>query len=133
MNPIASSSHLNKIVFVGASSVIVALLLFALGSPEFADQTFSKVQTAIVDNGSWFYVLTVAAILIFVMYLAISRHSQIKLGQDHAEPDYSFISWLSMLFAAGMGIGLMFFGVAEPLMHFLAPPTATPATIEAAR
>jgi choline/glycine/proline betaine transport protein len=128
-----STSPLNKIVFIGASSVIFALLLFALILPEFADQTFTQVQTLIVDNGSWFYVLTVASILIFVMYLAISRHSQIKLGPDHAEPDYSFSSWLSMLFAAGMGIGLMFFGVAEPLMHFLAPPTATPATIEAAR
>ncbi|MDO6841225.1 choline BCCT transporter BetT [Paraglaciecola chathamensis] len=133
MNPIASSKHLNKIVFLGASSVIVALLLFALISPEYADQTFSQVQTAIVDNGSWFYVLTVASILMFVLYLAISRHSQVKLGPDHSEPDYSFVSWLSMLFAAGMGIGLMFFGVAEPLMHFLAPPTATPSTIEAAR
>ena len=92
--------------------MIVALLLFALISPEYADQTFSQVQTAIVDNGSWFYVLTVASILMFVLYLAISRHSQVKLGPDHSEPDYSFVSWLSMLFAAGMGIGLMFFGVA---------------------
>ncbi|GAC30956.1 BCCT family transporter [Paraglaciecola polaris] len=133
MNPISSSKHLNKIVFLGSSGAIIALLLFALLSPQLADQTFSQLQTIIVDNGSWFYVMTVAAILIFVMYLAVSRHSQIKLGPDHAEPDYSFSSWLSMLFAAGMGIGLMFFGVAEPLMHFLAPPTASPSTIEAAR
>jgi choline/glycine/proline betaine transport protein len=133
LTPKVSSEHLNKIVFFGSSSVIVVLLMFALFFPALADETFSHVQAAIVDNGSWFYVLTVAAILMFVVYLGVSRHSQIKLGPDHAQPDYSFTSWLSMLFAAGMGIGLMFFGVAEPLMHFLAPPTASPATIEAAR
>src|SRR5690554_4543743 len=57
----------------------------------------------------------------------------IKLGPDHSEPDYSHLSWFSMLFSAGMGIGLMFFGVAEPVMHFLAPPVAEPGSIDAAR
>lgn len=94
---------------------------------------FSATQAIIVDNGSWFYVLTVASILFFVIYLSISKYGNIKLGPDHAMPDYKLITWLSMLFAAGMGIGLMFFGVAEPLMHYMAPPSADPDSLQAVK
>ncbi len=90
-------------------------------------------QALVVENGSWFYVLTVAIILIFVIYLGASKYGNIKLGPDHAVPDYKLITWLSMLFAAGMGIGLMFFGVAEPLMHYMAPPTADKESLEAVK
>lgn len=62
--------------------------------------------------------LTVAIILLFSVYLGLSRLGNIKLGPDHSRPDYSNLSWFAMLFSAGMGIGLMFFGVAEPVMHF---------------
>ncbi|MCV2883589.1 BCCT family transporter [Aestuariibacter sp. AA17] len=127
------SSHLNKQVFLPASGTIVALLLFALLAPNAADTLFQHVQGVIVTNGSWFYVLTVTIIVITVLYLGLSRYGEIRLGPDHAQPDYSLLTWLSMLFAAGMGIGLMFFGVAEPLMHFLAPPTAPPETILAVK
>lgn len=101
--------------------------------PNTADALFKTMQTSIVSNGSWFYVLVVAIVLLFVVYLGMSRYGEIKLGPDHALPEFSFVTWLSMLFAAGMGIGLMFFGVSEPLMHFLAPPTADAQSIEAAR
>lgn len=87
----------------------------------------------IVTNGSWFYVLTVALILVVVVFLGVSRYGDIRLGPDHSQPDYSLITWLSMLFAAGMGIGLMYFGVAEPLMHFMAPPTAESNSVEAVK
>jgi choline/glycine/proline betaine transport protein len=107
--------------------------LFAAGAPETADALFQQLQNAIVTNGSWFYVLTVAIIVVFVVFLGVSRYGEIKLGPDHATPEFSFTTWLSMLFAAGMGIGLMFFGVAEPLMHFLAPPTAQAESIDAVR
>lgn len=124
---------LNPQVFFPASFTIVVLLTFALFMPEAADQLFKTTQQAIVDNGSWFYVLTVAIILAAVVFLGASKYGEIRLGPDHASPDYSMVTWLSMLFAAGMGIGLMFFGVAEPLMHFLAPPTADPQSLEAVR
>lgn len=91
------------------------------------------MQSVIVENGSWFYVLTVAIILITVFYLAFSKYGDIKLGPDHSTADYSYISWFAMLFSAGMGIGLMFFGVAEPVMHFLKPPVGEGSTVEAAR
>ncbi len=74
-----------------------------------------------------------ALILITVVFLAVSRYGDIKLGPDHSQPDYSNTTWFAMLFSAGMGIGLMFFGVAEPVMHFVAPPVGEPNTVQAAR
>ncbi|WP_416316102.1 BCCT family transporter [Thalassotalea sp. HSM 43] len=126
-------SKINRQVFLISALTILALLLFTVYSPEGAKLFFSKIQTRIIDNGSWFYVLTVTIILGFVIYLSLSRFANIKLGPDHSSPDYSLTTWLSMLFAAGMGIGLMFFGVAEPIMHYLAPPTAEVGTLAAAR
>jgi choline/glycine/proline betaine transport protein len=117
-------SKLNRIVFLGASSIILLLMVITILQPEAAEITFQKTQSIIVTNGSWFYVLTVAIILTFVTYLAFSEYGSIKLGADHSTPEYGFVSWLAMLFAAGMGIGLMFYGVAEPLMHFASPPLA---------
>jgi choline/glycine/proline betaine transport protein len=126
-------SQLNKQVFVGASSIIIALLLYTVALPKQAQTLFSLIQASIVDNGSWFYVLTVAFIFFFVIFLGVSRYGDIRLGPDHSTPDYSLTTWISMLFAAGMGIGLMFFGVAEPLMHYLSPPTAETGTVDAVK
>lgn len=126
-----SEKGLNKVVFLSASLVVLALLVFATAAPTVANQFFSLLQSTIVDNGSWFYVLVVAIISVLAIYLGFSRYGEIKLGPDHALPQYSFISWLSMLFAAGMGIGLMFYGVAEPLMHYLSPPSTETGTVEA--
>ncbi|MDO6719913.1 choline BCCT transporter BetT [Psychrosphaera sp. 1_MG-2023] len=131
--PTSAKSQLNRTVFISASSMIIALLLYTVLLPDQAQNLFTVMQSSIVDNGSWFYVLTVAFIFFFVVFLGLSRYGDIRLGPDHATPDYSLVTWLSMLFAAGMGIGLMFFGVAEPLMHYLSPPTAETGTIEAVR
>lgn len=124
---------LNSAVFYPSSILVLSLLLFTLIFPEISAGVFADLQTGIVENGSWFYVFVVAIILVFTLYLGLSRFSDIKLGPDHSTPDYSYVSWLSMLFAAGMGIGLMFYGVAEPLMHYLTPPTAETGTVEAAK
>lgn len=131
--PKNSKDSLNPQVFFPSSIAIVCLLVFALWAPDTAETLFKDMQQAIVVNGSWFYVLSVAIILLVVVYLGASRYGEIRLGPDHAKPDYSLATWLSMLFAAGMGIGLMFFGVAEPLMHYLSPPTAEAGSIEAVR
>lgn len=124
---------LNKNVFVTSSLSIIALLTYALLMPQAAEKTFAHLQSIFVSNGSWFYVLNVAIILVVVLYLGFSRYGEIRLGPDHSQPDYPLATWLSMLFAAGMGIGLMYFGVAEPLMHFMSPPTAEPNTTEAVK
>lgn len=109
---------LNMPVFLTSAGLIAFISLFAVLLPELADKTFKAVQSVIVDNASWYYVLTVAIILLFSVYLGLSKLGNIKLGPDHSRPDYSNFSWFAMLFSAGMGIGLMFFGVAEPVMHF---------------
>ena len=80
----------------------------------------------------WFYILSVALFFFAVVYLALSRYGNLKLGPDDSEPDYPYLTWMAMLFAAGMGIGLMFFAVAEPLQHFSAPPSGLASTVEAA-
>ncbi|WP_416351194.1 BCCT family transporter, partial [Alteromonas sp. 14N.309.X.WAT.G.H12] len=124
---------LNKPVFITSSITILSILIFAVLFPETANVAFHSAQTAVTDNGGWFYVLTVAIILLTVVTLGFSRYGDIRLGPDHATPEFGRLTWLSMLFAAGMGIGLMFFGVAEPVMHFLAPPTADPGSIAAVK
>lgn len=127
------AGHLNAAVFYSSSAIIISIILFAVIVPEMADRLFKAVQSQIVANGSWYYVLTVAIILLTVIFLGISRYGNIRLGPDHSKPDYSDVSWFAMLFSAGMGIGLMFLGVAEPVMHFLSPPVGEGGTTQAAR
>ncbi len=127
------SHNLNPPVFWGSALLIFVLVAGTTLFPKLAESYFASVQISIMTNASWFYVASVGIILICVSFLGLSRYGDIKLGPDHAEPDFSFGSWFAMLFSAGMGIGLMFFGVGEPVMHFLSPPVGEAGTIEAAR
>ena len=128
-----SSSHLNAPVFYGSAVIILALVIYSVAFQSHAQTLFGDTQAWIIANVSWLYILAVALILLMVVLLAFSRYGDIKLGPDHSEPDYSALTWFAMLFSAGMGIGLMFFGVAEPVMHFLSPPTGEGGTVLAAR
>ena len=94
---------------------------------------FKNLQAWLVTKTSWIYVLGVGTTLFMSLYLMVSRLGDIKLGPDHSEAAYGNLSWFAMLFSAGMGIGLLFFGVAEPMMHFSAPPVGDPNTVESAR
>ncbi|TLU61680.1 BCCT family transporter [Thalassotalea litorea] len=124
---------LNKTVFISSSALIMLLLVYAVIWPKSAENNFNSLQDVIIKDASWFYILSVAIILVYVIFLCVSKYGDIRLGPDHSKPAYSMMSWISMLFAAGMGIGLMFFSVAEPIMHYSSPPNAAPETIEAAR
>ena len=126
-------SKMNPRVFFGASLLIALFLLIGVLFPERADAIFGRLQGAIVHGFGWFYILAVAGFLIAVVFLAASRYGRLKLGPDDSEPDYSYPTWMAMLFAAGMGIGLMFFAVAEPIQHFAQPPDVEPDTLDAAR
>ena len=121
-----------KAVFFPALILLFGAILMVLTIPEKGSNPFAGLQALIVDTASWFYVLIVTLIAVIVVYLALSRYGDIKLGPDHAEPAYSYISWFAMLFSAGIGIGMMFYGIAEPVMHFLAPPTGPGGTPAAA-
>ncbi len=112
----------NPPVFLLSSILLLALVLFAIGFPETAQAVFGQAQAWITENASWFYILAVAILLLAVVFMGVSRYGDIKLGPDHSVPDFANYSWFAMLFSAGMGIGLMFFGVAEPVMHYLSPP-----------
>ncbi|WP_372702252.1 BCCT family transporter [Castellaniella sp.] len=120
-------------VFYTAASFILLIVVLTIAAPGQAQVVFDTIQGWILLNASWFYILTVAIILLAIVYLAIGRYGDIKLGPDHSQPDYRDVTWFAMLFSAGMGIGLMFFGVAEPVMHYVSPPEGMPATVDAAR
>lgn len=125
--------RVNPPVFIASGLLALAFVVFAIVAPQTAEALFGAVQAWVVGTSGWFYVLAVAGFLVFVVLLAVSGFGRIKLGPDHSEPDYSYASWFAMLFSAGMGIGLMFFSVAEPIMHYTSPPVGEPATVEAAR
>jgi choline/glycine/proline betaine transport protein len=106
------------------SLLVLGLLLLYCGlMPDSADRLFSSAQAWVVGHMDWFYAVSVTLFLVFLIFVACSRFGDIRLGPDDAEPEFNFVSWTAMLFAAGMGIGLMYFGVGEPLQHFLKPPT----------
>ena len=119
-------------VFYPAIILLFGAVFVVLSMPGEGAELFAGFQSAIVATASWFYVLVVALIGIMVIVLAASRYGDIKLGPDHSEPEYGFLSWFSMLFAAGIGIGLMFYGIAEPIMHYLSPPIGEGGTTAAA-
>lgn len=120
-------------VVVPALAALVLLLVLCTVRPELADVVFGAAQRWVTGRFDWFYTLAVTGFLAFLIIVAASRFGDIRLGPDEAEPEFSFVSWTAMLFAAGMGIGLMYFGVGEPMQHYLQPPTASPQTAVAAR
>ncbi|MDO4222794.1 MAG: choline BCCT transporter BetT [Acinetobacter sp.] len=124
--------NINRAVFGSTVLLIVFFLALVLFVPNFEALT-NQIKAWITTSFSWFYVLSVAFFLIFLLFIACSQYGKIKLGPDHSQPDYSNRSWFAMLFTAGMGIGLMFFGVAEPLMHYISPPVGDAQTVNAAQ
>ena len=124
---------MNVPVFFISAALILGICLFAVSDPADTATIFSDVQNFIVTDFGWLYILAVAIFVVFMVGLALSRYGDIRLGPDDAEPRYSYGSWFAMLFSAGMGIGLVFYGVAEPLQHFLRPPVGPGGTVDAAR
>lgn len=112
----------DKAVFGIAAALALIFLLYGALRPKSFNEHGGSVLGWITSNFGWFFVLTSAAFVIFSMFLAFTRYGNIKLGPDDQEPEFSTFSWVSMMFATGMGIGLMFYGVAEPLTHLNTPP-----------
>lgn len=120
-------------VFIPAVIVLLLLVVGTISDPELAGELFNQALMFTTTTFGWFYMLAVALFLMFIVVLAFSSYGNIKLGPDHAEPEYKFLEWFAMLFSAGYGIALLFYGVAEPVMHFSAPPNSTPETVAAAK
>ncbi|MDP1626454.1 MAG: choline BCCT transporter BetT [Parvibaculum sp.] len=123
----------NAPVFFGSAALILVALVFAASDPDDAATIFASIQSWIVHEMGWFYVASVATFLVFAVGVAASSMGAIRLGPDDSVPDFSTGSWFAMLFSAGMGIGIMFYGVAEPVLHFAHPPRGEGGTVEAAR
>ncbi|WP_373976636.1 BCCT family transporter [Chitinibacter sp. SCUT-21] len=119
-------------VLIPSLALIIALIAFTTLAPQVAETNFVAAQNWITVHFSWFYTLAVSGFFIFLVGLAISDYGSIRLGADDSEPEFSLGSWLAMLFAAGMGIGLMYYGVGEPLQHYVNPPLAQGQTLAGA-
>jgi choline/glycine/proline betaine transport protein len=109
---------LSKGIFVPSMVFIFLVSITSVLYPEIADQVLNIVKKFIFINLNWIYVWSVTAFVIFLVYLLFSKYGRIRLGDNDSRPEHSFFSWVAMLFSAGMGIGLMYFGVAEPLQHY---------------
>ena len=120
-------------VFFPAAILVFVGVAYSVLAGDQAEQTFRDIQVAITETTGWLYSVGVGFFLVALLIVAFSDWGRIKLGPDDSMPEYGFASWFAMLFSAGMGIGLMFFGVAEPLTHYLVPPEGDPETVEAAR
>lgn len=120
---------LSKPVFFGSGGIVLVAVALALLLPDAFNAFIGFVNTAVVQGIGWYYVLIVTLFVGFSLFVALSRLGEVRLGRDDEEPEYGLFSWFSMLFAAGMGIGLVFWGAAEPLSFFAGegtiPPTIT--------
>lgn len=121
------------------SIAIVALFIFwgMIPANKLPDYNLGAVSTAVhsflIDKFGWFYLLAATTFLVFCLFLIFSKYGNIRLGRDDEKPEYSNLTWFAMLFSAGMGIGLVFWGVAEPISHYYEPPAGEGGTPEAAR
>ncbi len=112
-------------VFYPALTVIAGFVIFALATPERMGDLLGALSSGVVGDLGWYYILIVSGFVAFALWVAISPLGRVILGRDEDKPEFGLIAWFSMLFAAGMGIGLVFWGVAEPLSHYASPPPGT--------
>ena len=124
--------NVNPRVFFSSAFLVILFVLITVLNQESAKEFFGQTQAVISDKFGWFYVLAVNLILGFVIYLGFSRFNKIRIGGEGAKPECSNFAWLSMLFNAGIGLVLMFYSVAEPILHFSNPPYGESGTVFAA-
>ncbi len=113
---------LNKPMTLTSLAVIILFVGFGVYDPTMAANWFTRAQHLIIDGFKWYYILVVALFLFFAIFLVFSKYGDLRLGDDDTRPEYSYFSWFSMLFGAGMGIGLIFWSIAEPILHLQSNP-----------
>ena len=129
----ADWSRIEPAVFLSSAAVVLALLAFSIADAERAKDLFLGLQDWIVGTWGWLFVGSTSFFLLFSIWCAIGKRGSLRLGPEGEPPDFALPSWFAMLFSAGMGIGIMFYGVAEPVAHFANPPIGAGGTPEAAR
>ena len=134
---LASSLRLktDPAVYFATVGAVLAFVVLTIVAGDWVGDVFGAATTWILSNLGWFYILGVTVFLLFLIVVAVSRYGHVRLGADDERPEYSTLVWFAMLFAAGIGTILMFWGVAEPISHFANPPIGdvAPESTEAAR
>lgn len=123
--PNQSNLNPDKVVFGVAAVLALAFCAWGFANPTGLGEASSSALDWVETNLGWFFVVVATGFVVFVLWLAAGKFGRIPLGRDSERPEFRTISWVAMMFSAGMGIGLMFFGVNEPLTHFLEPPPGT--------
>jgi len=119
------SQPVDRVIFGVSAALVVAFVVWGVVSTDTLSSVSAAVLAAVITGGGWAFVLVASAFVVFALWLAFSRYGKIPLGADDEAPEFRTVSWIAMMFSAGMGIGLMFYGVAEPLAHFTSPPPGT--------
>jgi choline/carnitine/betaine transport len=119
------SGGLDRVVFGVTAAIAIAFLVWGFVSTAALADVSGRSLTWVMANTGWLFVLSSSACVVFVLWLALGRFGSITLGRDGEEPEFRTVPWIAMMFSAGMGIGLMFFGVSEPVTHFASPPPGT--------
>lgn len=127
--------YFSNVVFTVSAIFILVCVIFGIVAPNLFSDVATSLFSLTTDYFGWFYLLSVFIIVVFLIVLAISKYGKIRLGGKDAKPEFKFYSWIAMLFSAGLGIGLVFWGVAEPMSHFFSSPFSNqePQTTDAAR
>jgi choline/glycine/proline betaine transport protein len=110
---------MNPPVFLGSAATVIGFVLFGTLFTDLTEQGFESIQSFIVTTFGWFYILSVTGLLGIIIWLLFSRYGNIRLGGEDVQPEFGYLTWFSMMMSAGMGIGVVFFGVAEPMLHYL--------------
>ncbi|WP_326595397.1 BCCT family transporter [Streptomyces sp. NBC_01803] len=119
------SPRTDPVVFGVSAALTLAFVVVGATATDSLESVSGTLLDALMVNGGWVFVLAASGFVVFALWLAMSRYGRITLGQDNERPEFRTISWIAMMFSAGMGIGLMFYGVSEPLSHFSSPPPGT--------
>ncbi|QKJ87070.1 Choline transporter [Paramixta manurensis] len=127
------SIQLNLPVLFSSAAVILLLAMLIVLYPVASQRWLSQAQVWVSDVFGWYYMLLMVVCMVFVFWLALSRYGQLRLGEEQETPQFSYLSWVAMLFSAGIGIALVYYGAYEPLDHFLAPPEGQGGSVQAAR
>ena len=125
--------RVNRPVFIASALLIIGFIIFGSLFGELAGEVFNQLQSFITHRFRWLFIILMNVAVVFSLYIALSRYGDIRLGHQTEHPEYSLLSWFGMLFSAGIGIGLLYWGTAEPLYHFMSPPMGQAETVEAAK
>ncbi|MFE5189008.1 BCCT family transporter [Streptomyces sp. NPDC056628] len=121
----ASARRTDPVVFGVTAAITLAFVIWGWAATDSLESVSSTLLDGLIHNGGWAFMLAASAFVVFALWLAISRYGRVHLGAEGEKPEFRTVSWVAMMFSAGMGIGLMFYGVSEPLAHYTTPPPGT--------